>query len=672
MNKTVRWALGIVGAVVVLILAAVIILPMVIDLNQYKPQIEAQVAKATGRPFKLGGDLEMSVFPWIGVRLSDMHLGNPPGFEETDFVSVKFFEVRVKLLPLLSRSIEVKRFVMNQPVIVLEKRKDGKGGWEGLGKPADPDAARPEPSDKVENETGSAGELPIKSLAVGEFAITDGLIVWLDHAGGMRKEVKQIELALTDVSLDTPIRLAFSAMVDQKPVALNGTIGPLGTSPGKSPIPLELAARLIDELTIQMKGRVDPSIAPPGFDMALDVAEFSPRKLMKRLGMELPLTPADATVFNTVAMGFKVSGNPEAVKVSDGRLKLDDSSITFSASAAEYHKPNLKAEVNLDSIDLDRYLPAPVESESAEKPVPEASSDDKTAPKTDYEPLRRLILDAGFKAGEVKAKNLRTQNIHIRVTARDGILRMESLKVDLYQGHFTGTSTVNVQKNEPVTALQLNVNGVQVGPLVRDMLGKDVIEGTMAAKIGLNLVGDAPDRIRQTITGKGDLRFNDGAIVGIDLASMVRNVKTAFGMAEKQTEKPRTDFAELKMPFTLDHGLFDSRGANLTSPLMRILAKGKADLVKETLDFRVEPKFVATIKGQGDTAKRSGIMVPVIVAGTFSDPTFTPDLKAILTQGLQGLDKGLTNEKALKELVPKGDTLKKSVKGLIKGLPFGN
>ena len=56
---------------------------------------------------------------------------------------------------------------------------------------------------------------------------------------------------------------------------------------------------------------------------------------------------------------------------------------------------------------------------------------------------------------------------------------------------------------------------------------------------------------------------------------------------------------------------------------------GDAHLVKEKLDFRVEPKFVATIKGQRDTKQRSGIMVPVLVTGTFSEPKFRPDLERI-------------------------------------------
>ena len=96
-----------------LIIAGLVLLPRFVDVRRYKPLIEEQVTKATGRPFSVGDDLHISLFPYAGVSFSDLHLGNPPGFEEKDFVFVKSFFVRVKLLPLLFRDVQVKRFILN-------------------------------------------------------------------------------------------------------------------------------------------------------------------------------------------------------------------------------------------------------------------------------------------------------------------------------------------------------------------------------------------------------------------------------------------------------------------------------------------------------------------------------------------------------------------------------
>ena len=678
MNKAVKWILAIAGAVVVLIAIAVIVLTMVIDVEKYKPQIEQQVAKATGRTFTLGGDLKPSFFPWIGIRLSDLHLGNPAGYKEKDFVSVAALEVRVKLLPLLSRNIEVKRFVVNSPRIVLEKRKDGKGGWEDMGKPAGKAAApaKEQPNAAVKNE------LPIKQLMVGEFSITDGKIVWLDQTTGTRKEINGISLALTDVSFDKAIGVAFSALADQKRVQLKGTVGPVGSHPGKSPIPLDLAIQLFDQIDTRIAGRIDPSAAPLTFDLSLSIAEFSPRQLITQLAGKMPMEPADAKALNAVALSFKLNGTPERVVVSGGKLKLDDSHADFSAQAGEFDKPNLKVDLQLDRIDLDRYLPPPAaakEGSDIEK-KPEAAS---RAPKTDYAPLRRMVLDARVRTGELKVKKARMQNLEVKVSARNGIIRLDPLSLNLYTGSLAATGTVDVRKDQPATALNMALNGIQAGPLIQDLMAKELIEGALTAKIDLNFTGDAPDAIRPSLNGKGDLNFNDGAIVGIDLASMVRNVQTAFGLGQKPTEKPRTDFAELLLPFTITGGVFKTDASRLNSPLMRVLAAGSADLTKETLDFRVEPKFVATIQGQGDTSQRAGLMVPVIVSGKFASPKFRPDLKSILEQKLpdkEALQKMVPSKEKLKEdiqklIPPKEATQEKvreGIKGLLKGLPTGN
>jgi len=50
MNRTIKWVLIIGGGLIVVFVAALVLIPRFIDVKRYKPQIEAEVSKATGYP----------------------------------------------------------------------------------------------------------------------------------------------------------------------------------------------------------------------------------------------------------------------------------------------------------------------------------------------------------------------------------------------------------------------------------------------------------------------------------------------------------------------------------------------------------------------------------------------------------------------------------------------
>lgn len=709
MGKAITWILGGMVVLVAVLIAALLIIPMFVDVQQYKPEIEKQISEATGRPFSIGNDLRLSLFPWAGLSFSNLRLGNTGGFEEKDFVTIKGFEVRVRLIPLLSREVRIKRFVVREPKVVLVRNRDGRGNWtfpEKKKKPGAQPAESPTPKgEKAKTPAGSSVPtgIPFNVLAVGEFSVTGGAILWHDHAGGVKKEITGISLQLENVSLDRPIGIALSAAVDSFPLALKGSLGPVGKDPLKGSIPLDLSIEGLDMVTIGLKGRIGNLLGGPEFDLEVDSNEFSPRRLVAALKIDMPVETADPGVLGRTRIRCSVKGSPEKVALSGGDWVLDDTRTRFSLTAADFGKPVLGFDIRLDRFDLDRYLPASEtgagrekgETAAGETPdgtgetsagegKPATPSDPakkkgepvgKAGQRIDYTPLRRLVLDGTAEIGRLKAKNLQMQDIVLKLAVKNGLLKVDPLTMALYRGSATLKAEVNVQKEIPETKMAFQADGIQANPLLKDLAGKDFLEGAARADFSISTTGDEPDRIKRTLNGRGDLVFKDGAIVGVDLADMVRNVKAAFGMAETAGEKPRTDFAELSIPFSLKNGRFKTTRTDLKSPLIRVMAAGTAHLVNETLDFRVSPKFVATIKGQGDTKNRSGIAVPVLVGGTFAEPTFRPDLEGLLRQTLQ---EGLPQVSDLKKTLPDADQLegkKKSLedaaKGLLKSLPFG-
>ena len=139
---------------------------------------------------------------------------------------------------------------------------------------------------------------------------------------------------------------------------------------------------------------------------------------------------------------------------------------------------------------------------------------------------------------------------------------------------------------------------------------------------------------------------------------MIRNVTSAFtdtGGAQK------TDFAELSGTFKITRGTFRNDDLRLLNPLLRVNGAGTADLPKRTVKYRIEPKAVGSLEGQGGEAALKGIAVPVIVEGPWHDLTYRPDLAAVIGGGLGKVTE--SPKDALKGAKDAGESLLKGLTG---------
>jgi AsmA protein len=648
--KVLKWIGIVIGILVVLVIVALLVVPRFVDINKYKPKLESMVSESTGRSFSIGGDIDLTLFPWAGVSLSDMHLGNAKGFKEKDFASVEDFEVRVKLLPLIFKDVQVKRFIVKRPRIALEKDKAGRGNWEDLVK------ARPKKEGEEEPGPDKELSLPIKNLEVGEFAITSGEFVWIDHQKDTERRLTEVNLSLDTVSPDQPIGLELSARLNGQPIEIDGEVGPLGRPLGEGKVPILVNVRALDALVAKLQGFVAELAREPHFSIEMEVEPFSPRKLAEAVGVNLSERIKDPEALKEMSLRTNIAGTSKAVSAKDGILKLDESTLNFDFDAKDFERPVLAFTLDLDRIDMDRYFPPSAKGEKKEKPAP--TPEKEPAEKPDYTALRRVVMDGTVRIGQLTARGATASDVKLKIKAKNGIIRVDPLSMNLYEGSLAGNVTLNVQEDVPKFKTAQKLAHVQAGPLLKDLGYTDKLEGVMDFDTDISAKGTLSEEIKETLTGSGEFAFTDGAIVGFDIAQMFRNLGAALGVAQK--EKPRTEFSELKGNFTIENGLVNNPNTTLNSPLLRVLGKGKVDLPGETINYRVEPKAVATLEGQGDTSERSGLLVPVVISGTFSDPKFRADLSAIAESEalkgeaeklLEGLSEGKEGEgEALKVL----------------------
>jgi AsmA protein len=682
MKKALKWFGIVVGALVVLVVLALLIAPMFVDLQKFKPIIEKNVAEATGRTFVLGGDLELSLFPWAGVTLKDVALGNPEGFESDSFAEFSEFEVRMKLLPLISGDVQVKHVVLKGFRLVLEKNKEGTANWEftTAGAAGVINAPEQEPETDPAADASGGQALPIKTLEVGEISLTGGSVLYVDRQADVRKELSDVDIRIANISFDAPVELNLSGKLDGQPFSLAGNVGPVGKKPGEGEIGIELTAKAFDVLELELNGKVTNPATDPAYRMHIAMTPFSVKKLLKEIAPEAVPSFSDPNVLEKIGLEVDVKGDTGQVALTDGTLVLDDTTTTFQVTAKDFSKPDVAWDVHMDSLDLDRYLPEgePADENGSEKGTGGQGAgqvgDAGEAVEIDYAPLRTLVLDGNVKVDTLMAGGGTFRNIVMTVTGAGGKIKIDPLSMDLYEGSLKVLGSVDVTGEKPKSAVDLNLDGVEVEPLLKDFIDKDFITGTTLAKISLKMTGDTPDEIKKTLGGNGDLQFNDGAIRNINLLDMIQNIQAAFGSGgASQTDETR--FSEFKSLFTITSGVVNTSSTTVTSPVLRVDVTGSADLVRESLDFRVNPTYINPKNQKESGMSISGNQVPVLVTGTFTKPKFKPDLetaaKKVVTEKL--------TEKLGDVLGGSGDgtsedgeeNIEDSVKGILKNLPFG-
>jgi len=246
--------------------------------------------------------------------------------------------------------------------------------------------------------------------------------------------------------------------------------------------------------------------------------------------------------------------------------------------------------------------------------------------------------------------------------------RSVPLSLNLYEGSLSAKGLFNVKKDVPESRFTLDVKGINASPLLKDLVGKDILEGKLNAEMNLRMKGDDAVRIKKSLNGKGGFFVEDGAIKGIDLVSMVRNTDGAYGLVSIGDKKAKTEFSNLQVPFTIKNGVLYTDNTRMVSTLLRVQSTGKADLVNETLDFKIEPTFVTTKKEDAEKMKHSEVMVPVLVTGNLSDPKFRLDLRGIAKEELEEKVFQSTEFKEIfekEELKPFEDDAKRLLKGII-------
>lgn len=667
MGSVIKWLFGLLFVVVLLIVAAIVILPMIIDPNDYKPQIVQTAKEKLGRDLAIEQDLSLSVFPWLGIETGGVRVGNAEGFKAASFAEIERLGLKVKLLPLLSRNVEIDTLVLKGLRLNLEKDASGKTNWDDLAGGQQPDE---KPSTKSTTDDKGA---PV-SLSIQGVQIEDANITWDDRQAGKTYVLDGVRLVTGAMApgATVPVEGGVTFTSTKPRMTLKANLNAsVSTDDGLrvfdvAGLVLELdaegeglpsgGARLtlktdmvadtgadtlkLDNLDISgpamaAKGSVSVTAMQtnPAARGTLSIAETNPKTLASMFAS--PIETTDPTAMTRASGELTFSYTDGALKLDPLNVKLDESSLSGHVHVLEAAGPTVRTKLTLDQIDLDRYMPPASTNSTAAgaKPAKGAAS----APGEDpFAALRSLDLIGEFAIGKLTVNKARLSNVTTTIVSKKGVLKVEPIAANLYEGTFNGSVELNVSGKTPKIAAKKRLKGIQVGPLLKDVVGEDRLLGRGELDVDIRAVGLTEAEVRRSLNGTSRFAFKDGALKGVNIAQVIRegSNKLGLGGGSLSTGTPgQTDFSELTGSMTITNGVVKNKDLVAKSPLLRIDGKGEVDLPKNTIDYLVVTELVGSLEGQGGKSRSelSGIPIPVRVTGPLSKPNYRPDLEAALS-----------------------------------------
>ncbi len=580
---------------VVFVAAATGVFVATFDANAYKQDLQDLVREQTGRDLQFFGDVGLTIYPVLGMKLGALSFSNAKGFGAQPMVKVNHVSISVDVASLIAFKPEVAQLVLRDLEINLQKNSSGVSNWDDLLK---------QESSVVGTDSSSsatAGGEPIKiSGAFGGLNIENAALLWKDDQAGVEYRISDLDLTTGRITPDAPFPMQMHVVVQ---------------SGDEINVRLDLNSRI--QYLIE-QNRLQLSQLSLKLDANGSLMPFDPVKL----------------AFGSESMMLDLNAN--AINMQGLQLGLNDLLFKGQVNVHDYTQPSVSFKLAAETLDVDALLGTPPPgSQPAEvdpQPVETGSAEDVEI-KLPMELLRSLQIDGAITIARLKLQNLWLEQVNLRVNTKNGVIDLKPIQLALYDGNFDGAIQVNAMGNKPEYRIRKILKTVQVGKLLTDFSGEDKISGTMNASVSVATSGEWLSELKKNSTGDMSLKFTDGALKGFNLRYLIDKAKAKLrGEAIPDEDAQTTDFSSLGLTGKINRGVFSSNDLDLQAPALRVSGAGKANLNNDTVDYLVKAKLVGSLKGQqgGSSDELSGLMIPVRIKGPFTDPNIDVQLDEML------------------------------------------
>jgi AsmA protein len=398
----------------------------------------------------------------------------------------------------------------------------------------------------------------------------------------------------------------------------------------------------------------------PGFSLKLDGGN-GPRRVEGQARSNLLLRPArSAIAFERIELKANLveSGTPPLALGLSGNAGFDARGAQWalqgtlsnnrfdSTGSAAFGSgtPTVQASARFDRLDLNQVL-ASNAAAAASAATPAAAADTAV-------PLDGLTMVNGrftVSAGQFLYRQYEVDDAKLDATLDNGTLRVSRLAGRAWGGNVDASGSAEARSKR--ISVKLLASGIDASALLKDVSGKDLLEGTGRVSADVTTSGATLGAWRSNLAGAAALQLRDGAVKGVNLARTLRQAKAALSMKNdavtRASKTEKTDFSELSASARIEDGVARSDDLDLKSPYLRVGGSGRFDIGAGRIDYTARATVAQTATGQdgAELAALRGVTVPVQLSGPFESIDWKVQWSAVVASAVENRLKDKLAEK---------------------------
>jgi uncharacterized protein involved in outer membrane biogenesis len=370
-------------------------------------------------------------------------------------------------------------------------------------------------------------------------------------------------------------------------------------------------------------------------------------------------------------------------------LSLGQSNVTGTVSVKNFAAPQTQFTLNVDKVNVQELrqtfntAPAPQKRAAVQSDrwslIPRAE-----AQNAGNQPTRPGLLynstGAGtITIGTVQDNDLLLNNMHANVKIDHGLIEMNPLTADLYDGKEAGSLVIDLRSTQPFYTANLKLERLDADKLLSSVSNlKHTLTGQLNANVNGGFSAPSANEIARNLNGTTVLNLTNGKLMNVDLLHELAAVGKFLGNAIPAA-KGFTDIVQLSGTFNIKNGVAQTNDLKATVPGGTLAGIGAVNLGDQTLNMHVTAVLNKDLSQQVGGTQIGGFMntalannqgelvVPVVVSGNLQHPQISPDVQQIAQMKIQNLLPSTKNPGQLTNGI-----LKQVLGGSNQGQPAGN